>query len=103
MKAKIILLGSAILGMSACSSQPEYQPQAPLDMQSVQAYQNKVYSGNTVPVSKKVKEQPEVEMPMNVSDKQAADERFNTRRSYHPGNVVLVPSIGYGYHHHSHW
>ncbi|AAU37220.1 MULTISPECIES: hypothetical protein [Basfia] len=99
MKKTIIAAFVVSAGVIACSSPVENRPQAPLDMQTVRHYQNKVYGGNTVPAAQRVKEQPVVDTPMNVSDTRRQD-RLDTRQTVRPGNVVIVPSIGYGYHHH---
>ncbi|WP_386691191.1 MULTISPECIES: hypothetical protein [unclassified Lonepinella] len=89
MKKFIFILASILL--TACTSHPEVgQPQAPLDMASVNAYNTKVYSGDTVPANQKVK-QPPVNMPLNASDSQPK----TTTKTTTP--VVLMPSIGYHY------
>ncbi|MDH2926486.1 hypothetical protein FW755_02825 [Lonepinella koalarum] len=87
---KIVFMLACIL-LTACASHPEVgQPQAPLDMASVNAYNTKVYHGDTVPASQKVKQAP-VNMPLNASDSQPK----TTTKTTTP--VVLMPSIGYHY------
>ncbi|MGQ0286513.1 hypothetical protein ACT2CV_04845 [Pasteurellaceae bacterium 22721_9_1] len=89
MKKVVIILS---LFLAACSShQTVGEPQAPLDMKAVEAYNAKVYSGKTVQ-HKQVKETA-VDMPINASDSQP---KVSTRgSSRYP--VVLMPSIGYHY------
>ncbi|WP_439241253.1 hypothetical protein [Lonepinella sp. BR2474] len=89
---KIIFI-MASMTLTACSSHPPMgQPQAPLDMKTVESYNQKVYSGNTVPANQKVQQAP-VNMPLNASDSQPKN--TTTRRSTFP--VVLMPSVGYHY------
>lgn len=82
--------------LAACSSHPEIgQPQAPLDMNTVEAYNTKVYSGKTTTI--KVAERP-VNLPLNASDNRP---RQSTKNAI---PVVLMPSIGYHYgHYRRHW
>ncbi|WP_439287154.1 hypothetical protein [Lonepinella sp. BR2357] len=96
MKKIIFIIASMVL--VGCTSHPPVgQPQAPLDMKTVQDYNQKVYSGKTVPANQKVQQAP-VDMPLNASDSQPKN--TTTRRSTLP--VVLMPSIGYHYGRH-HW
>ncbi|WP_439257759.1 hypothetical protein [Lonepinella sp. BR2271] len=96
MKKVLFILTS--LGLTACASHPPVgQPQAPLDMQTVNEYNTQVYHGKTVPASQKVKQTP-VEMPLNASDSQP--KTSTTRRGSVP--IILMPSVGYHYGRH-HW
>ncbi len=93
---KLVFILTSIL-LTACTSHPEVgQPQAPLDMKSVDTYNAKIYSGNTVPDNQKVKQNTPVNMPMNASDNQPKVSSRTTTP------VILMPSIGYHYGHH-HW
>ncbi|MDU8924640.1 hypothetical protein RYD26_06915 [Pasteurellaceae bacterium LIM206] len=105
MKIKLILLTMAASGLAACSSQPQYQPQAPLDMAAVQAYSNKVYSGNTVPASQRVKQPDEMDIPVNGSDRTAGQDRLNSGNKISRTGMVVVPTIGVGigHRHHPYW
>ncbi|MCK3658579.1 hypothetical protein A4G18_07600 [Pasteurellaceae bacterium Pebbles2] len=96
---KKLLLVLPVMALAACSSHPEIgQPKAPLDTNSVSAYNAKVYSGNTVPVNQQVNNEKPVDMPLNASDSRP---RVTQTRSAIPP-VVLMPSIGYHYGYHRH-
>lgn len=86
-----------ILGMLlvACSTPPN-QPKAPLDMQSVQEYNAKVYSGNTVPLAERMKSPKQVDIPVNQSDQQS---RKSPVMRVNP-NIAVGVGYGRGYCHH---
>lgn len=92
MKKIFLILSLGLLTACSTSSQLENtQTKAPLDMQAVESYRAKVYSGKTS-ISHKIKvaEQP-ANMPLNASDNQPKP------RSQGTPNVVIMPSIGYHY------
>ncbi|MDG6895920.1 hypothetical protein [Volucribacter amazonae] len=91
MKKQLIFIILSFL-LLACSSQSPTLPQAPLDMQTVAAYNAKVYSGNTVPLAQQ-KGYQEVDMPMNASDNQGKVKR----QSMGSNPIILMPSVGYHY------
>ena len=95
---KVFILSAMVLGVAACSS-PQSQPSAPLDMKSVEAYNQKVYSGNTVSANEK-KANVEVDTPLNASDNAP---KPVVVQPYARPRVVIAPTIGYGYHRYRHY
>ena len=84
---KIILLAS-ILSVSACSL-PEQQSSVPLDMKTVQEYQQRIISGNTVD-----KNHPVQDEALNQSDKRKREVYYSPM----PMPFIISPiSYGYGY------
>lgn len=98
---KKILVLSASLFLFACSTQQSQVSQVPLDMKTVEQYQAKVYSGNTVPASQRKEVAPVVQHPMDASDSRPQSRQVQARVQ---PRVILAPSIGYyrGYRH-GHW
>ncbi|ABR74223.1 hypothetical protein CBG46_00995 [Actinobacillus succinogenes] len=82
----------------ACSSSVDNRPQAPLDMRAVQEYNNKVYSGNTVPKEQQVTTPKRVDNPLNQSDKYQRVSQGTTRIQPHIG-----VGIGVGRYRHRHY
>lgn len=95
-----------ILGITclcvACSSSVENHPQAPLDMQTVQEYNSKVYSGNTVPKEQRVTTPKRVDNPLNESDKYPRVIQGQARIQPHIGVGVGIGRYGRR-HHRYHW
>ncbi len=89
------ILGAVCL-CAACSSPVENHPQAPLDMQAVQEYNNKVYSGNTVPKDQRVTAPKRVDNPLNQSDKYPRVSQGTARVQPHIG-------VGVGIGRYDHW
>lgn len=90
---KKIMLMAFVFSTVACSSQvAQQQTKAPLDLKTVEAYQQNVYSGNTVPPSQRNQPSANIEQPLNVSDHQPKV----VSRPARP-QVIVAPSIGYGY------
>lgn len=81
----LLLISGLILG--ACSSEPP-QVQAPLDTKAVEAYQTKVYSGNTATQAEKELAKRPVNMPLNASD---SNPTYNS--TVQPR--VVVPVVGW--------
>lgn len=90
MNKQFLILVVASVVLAACSA-PQHQPNAPLDTRAVQEYNNRVYSGNTVPVSQRVKTPKQVETPVNQSDKQPR------RSSVTRINPSIGVGVGYGW------
>lgn len=88
MKNWIILPILSLLLMACTSSEPN-QPQAPLDMRSVELYQSKVY--RSIPLEQQANQQ--VAIPLNQSDKQVKHKAKPVTST----PVILMPSIGYHY------
>lgn len=103
-KRQILAIFFACFWLSACSA-PEQTRTAPLDMQTVNEYNNKVYSGNTVPWEQRTKNPKTVEIPLNSSDYEAKAKVIEHAKP----RIILAPSIGYyhryGYrgYHHGYW
>ncbi|WP_293731039.1 hypothetical protein [uncultured Actinobacillus sp.] len=93
MKQKILISLFSIL--TACTT-PQNQPKAPLDMQAVQEYNAKVYSGNTVPLAERMKSPKQVDTPVNQSDQQS---RKSPVMRVNP-NIAVGVGYGRGYCHH---
>lgn len=96
---KNVILLMLPFAVAACSA-PEQQSRIPLDMKTVEAYQQRVTSGNTVSEKQKqrVAQHLEVDEPLNQSDKRPKVIRQVVREP------IIYPSIGidYGYHRHRH-
>ena len=90
MYSKILFILGLTALLSACSTQ-EQSRSAPLDLQTVQAYNNKVYSGNTVPANQRKPTQTAVDIPLNQSDYQP---KVTVTQPVQP-RIILAPSIGY--------
>ncbi len=104
MKKSFITLSvmTLTLLLTACAKQ-SHQPTMPLDQRTVEEYNRKVQSGNTVPREHRVKNPKPAETPVNQSDKRSGqNKRFGNNTSSRP--VVLTPHIGFGYgYHRHHW
>ncbi|TCP92162.1 hypothetical protein EDC44_1254 [Cricetibacter osteomyelitidis] len=98
-KLSLTTLLFALLLTVGCTSQPKNQPQMALDMKTVNEYNAKVASGNTVPPSQRNKAQKEVDYPLNASDSRP---RAQTTRVSQP-NIAIVPSFGYYHHSGRYW
>ena len=103
-KRQILAIFCACFWLSACSA-PEQTRTAPLDMQTVNEYNNKVYSSNTVPREQRTKNPKTVEIPLNSSDYEPKAKVMEQAKP----RIILAPSIGYyhryGYrgYHHGYW
>ena len=100
-KRQILAISFACFWLSACSA-PEQTRTAPLDMQTVNEYNHKVYSGNTVPREQRTKNPKAMEIPLNSRDYEAKAKVIEHAKP----RIILAPSIGYyhrygyrGYHH----
>ncbi|MDO5054518.1 hypothetical protein ACFSAV_10640 [Pasteurella oralis] len=92
---KLVLLFAIVL-LVGCAQKAE-QTNVQMDLKTLEQYNQRVKSGDTVPVSKKQAYSKEVEYPLNASDNRPKAE---SRPRYQQPSVVLVPSIGY---HYSRW
>lgn len=87
-----LLLVTVISGvLVACSSKAPQINQAPLDKQTVEAYQAKVYSGNTVSKKYQVRDVKPEDNVLNASDSEPKTVIYRERQS----RLVVTPSIGY--------
>ena len=84
---KIVFVSCVILGLAACSSQPEQTGGGVYDMKAVQEYNARVTSGNTVTQAQKNK--------LNASDNKV---KIQVRSSLPV--IPVVPSVGYHYNYH---
>ncbi|MBN6066582.1 hypothetical protein HYE66_08985 [Aggregatibacter actinomycetemcomitans] len=87
---KLLPLAAMSLCLAACSSQPQTNT-APLDTQAVEAYQAKVYGGNTVAKKYQVKDNKPEENVLNASDSEPKTVIYRERQP----RFVVAPSIGY--------
>ena len=95
MKKNILVLGITCL-LVACSS--DNKPDSGIyDMKTVQEYNARVQSGNTVVASQKarVSKQEETPLKMNASDEKAKVRIISP-------TLPVVPAVGVGYYHHYH-
>lgn len=83
------VVGALLLTGCANNTPP---PTVHIDPSAVQAYESRVYSGNTVPATQRQQMPQNVDIPLNQSDNQP---KMNTRANM---PVVLMPSVGFGYH-----
>lgn len=90
MKGQILLIFYIGALLSACSA-PQQTRTAPLDMQTVNDYNDKVYSGNTVPPAQRINHPKQTEIPLNSSDRQPKRKMLERVQPH----IILVPSIGY--------
>ncbi|WP_109078148.1 hypothetical protein [Aggregatibacter kilianii] len=90
----ILVVGGCL---TACSSKAPQANRAPLDTQAVEAYQAKVYSGNTVSKKYQVKDNKPEDNVLNASDSEPKAVIYRERQP----RFVVAPSIGYyrGWHH----
>ena len=97
---KIVFVSCVILGWVACSSQPEQTGGGVYDMKSVQEYNARVTSGNTVTQAQKdnVASQVDTNLELNASDNKV---RARVRSSLPV--IPVVPSVGYHYNYHHFW
>lgn len=97
MGKQILLTVAAISLLAACSELKQVRTM-PLDTNTVETYNAKVSSANTVPVEQRVKNPKQTEMPLNESDYQP-----KTDLKYGEPRVILAPSIGYYYGRHRYY
>ncbi|MDC2825307.1 hypothetical protein [Rodentibacter pneumotropicus] len=95
---KLLMICSALF-LVACNSQPPAQQDSGIyDMKTVQEYQARVASGNTVTAEQKARAAKDISDPikMNASD--------NRSKVIYQRTPVIVPSIGFGYYRgYHHW
>ncbi|MCU0107272.1 hypothetical protein E5343_08955 [Rodentibacter caecimuris] len=96
---KKLLITCPILFLVACSSQQVVQQDTGIyDMKTVQEYQARVASGNTVTAEQKAKAAKDISDPIKMN---ASDSR---QRVIYQRTPVVVPSIGFGYYRgYHHW
>ncbi|BFU59381.1 MULTISPECIES: hypothetical protein [Rodentibacter] len=99
---KKLLMTFPIVFLVACSSTQPQQDNGIYDMKTVQEYQARVASGNTVTAEQKANAARDIDDPIKVN---ASDSRPKVRyRQSVP--VVVMPSVGFGYYrgyHHRYW
>lgn len=94
---KIVFVTCASLGLVACSSQPEQTGNGVYDMKSVQEYNARVTSGNTVTDIQKEKVASQVDTNLKLN---ASDNKVRTRVRSSLPVIPVVPSVGYHYNYH---
>ena len=85
------IIGVALV-LSACTSPKQVTNNAPLDMQTVNAYQVKVNSGNTVSAKYKVVDPKPTDNVLDASDSTPKMKVYYERRR---PSVIVEPSFGY--------
>ncbi|KNE85853.1 lipoprotein [Aggregatibacter aphrophilus] len=85
------IIGVALV-LSACTSPKQVTNNAPLDMQTVNAYQVKVNSGNTVSAKYKVVDPKPTDNVLDASDSVPKMKVYYERRR---PSVIVEPSFGY--------
>ena len=94
---KIVFVSCAILGLAACSSQPEQTGGGVYDMKAAQEYNTRVTSGNTVTQAQKDKVASQVDTNLKLN---ASDNKVKTRVRSSLPVIPVVPSVGYHYNYH---
>lgn len=93
----VVLIAFAVLGLAACSSQPEQTGVGVYDMKAVQEYNARVTSGNTVTQAQKDKVSSQVDTNLKLN---ASDNKVKTRVRSSLLVIPVVPSVGYHYNYH---
>ncbi|HHF6576758.1 TPA: hypothetical protein ACPP6G_000077 [Haemophilus influenzae] len=92
-----VFISVVMLSLVGCSSQSEQSSQAIYDMKTVQEYNARVISGNTVTQTQKDKitQQTDTSLKLNQSDN-----KVKTRTKNVLPVLPVTPSVGYHYNYH---
>ncbi|AXP55230.1 Uncharacterised protein [Haemophilus influenzae] len=92
-----VFISVVMLSLVGCSSQSEQHSHAVYDMKTVQEYNARVISGNTVAQTQKDKitQQIDTSLKLNQSDNKV---KTRTRRALPV--LPVTPSVGYHYNYH---
>ncbi|AKD38013.1 hypothetical protein I926_03425 [Pasteurella multocida subsp. multocida OH4807] len=89
---KLIVLSAGILLIGCTQQMPQGNVQ--MDMKTLQEYNQRVSSGNTVPADQKQAYSKEVDHELNASDSRP---KVQTRTIYRPTPMMFLPSVSYRY------
>ncbi|HHF6078480.1 TPA: hypothetical protein ACPQA2_001157 [Haemophilus influenzae] len=94
---KIVFVSCVILGLAACLSQPEQIGGGVYDMKTVQEYNARVISGNTVTQTQKDKITQQIDTSLKLNQ---SDNKVKTRTRRVLPVLPVTPSVGYHYNYH---
>ncbi|PRM16704.1 hypothetical protein BV002_00148 [Haemophilus influenzae] len=92
-----VLISVIMLSLVGCSSQSEQPSQVIYDMKTVQEYNARVISGNTVTQTQKDKITQQIDTSLKLNQ---SDNKVKTRTSSVLPVLPVIPSVGYHYNYH---
>ncbi|CWX06004.1 hypothetical protein MY682_01930 [Haemophilus influenzae] len=92
-----VFISVVMLSLVGCSSQSEQSSQAIYDMKTVQEYNARVISGNTVTQTQKDKITQQIDTSLKLNQ---SDNKVKTRTRRVLPVLPVTPSVGYHYNYH---
>ncbi len=92
-----VLISVVMLSLVGCSSQSEQTSQVIYDMKTVQEYNARVISGNTVTQTQKDKITQQIDTSLKLNQ---SDNKVKTRTKSVLSILPVTPSVGYHYNYH---
>ena len=92
-----VLISVVMLSLVGCSSQSEQTSQVIYDMKTVQEYNARVISGNTVTQTQKDKITQQIDTSLKLNQ---SDNKVKTRTRRVLPVLPVTPSVGYHYNYH---
>lgn len=92
-----VFISVVMLSLVGCSSQSEQSSQAIYDMKTVQEYNARVISGNTVTQTQKDKITKQIDTSLKLNQ---SDNKVKTRTRRVLPVLPVTPSVGYHYNYH---
>ncbi|KMZ28042.1 hypothetical protein CH564_001480 [Haemophilus influenzae] len=92
-----VFISVVMLSLVGCSSQSEQSSQAIYDMKTVQEYNARVISGNTVTQTQKDKITQQIDTSLKLNQ---SDNKVKTRTKSVLSVLPVTPSVGYHYNYH---
>ncbi|HHF4737397.1 TPA: hypothetical protein ACPO0D_000376 [Haemophilus influenzae] len=92
-----VFISVVMLSLVGCSSQSEQSSQAIYDMKTVQEYNARVISGNTVTQTQKDKITQQIDTSLKLNQ---SDNKVKTRTKSVLSVFPVTPSVGYHYNYH---
>ena len=92
-----VFISVVMLCLVGCSSQSEQHSHAVYDMKTVQEYNARVISGNTVTQTQKDKITQQIDTSLKLNQ---SDNKVKTRTSSVLPVLPVTPSLGYHYNYH---
>lgn len=92
-----VFISVVMLSLVGCSSQSEQSSQAIYDMKTVQEYNARVISGNTVTQTQKDKITQQIDTSLKLNQ---SDNKVKTRTKNVLPVLPVTPSVGYHYNYH---
>ncbi|WP_105881511.1 hypothetical protein BV154_000915 [Haemophilus influenzae] len=92
-----VFINVVMLSLVGCSSQSEQHSHAVYDMKTVQEYNARVISGNTVTQTQKDKITQQIDTSLKLNQ---SDNKVKTRTSSVLPVLPVTPSVGYHYNYH---